>query len=82
MFLRNVVPATAVAVLVLTSPAYAAGAAGPSPTPLILEFALAFTVMTALALRGVAGRALAAVRRRLSPARRHPAQAVRQATDA
>jgi hypothetical protein len=81
MFLRNVFPATAVAVLVLTSPAYAAGAAGPSPTPLILEFALAFLVMTALALKGVAARAFAAVRRRLSPGR--PSRTVvSRATDA
>jgi hypothetical protein len=78
--MRLVIPLTAVALLVLSSPAYAAGEAGPSPTPLILEFALAFTVMTALALKGVASRAMAAVRRRLTPARR-PA-AVSRATDA
>ena len=78
--MRSVIPLTAVALLLLTSPAYAAGSAGPSPTPLILEFALAFTVMTALALKGPASRALAAVRRRLTPVRRPPA--VRRATDA
>jgi hypothetical protein len=67
--MRSVLPLTAFALLVLASPAYAAGGAGPSPTPLILEFALAFGVMTALALRGVAGRAVASVRRRLSSQR-------------
>jgi hypothetical protein len=68
MLPRSVIPVTAVAVLVFSSPASAAGEAGPSPTPLILEFALAFLVMTALALKGPASRLLAAVRRRLTPA--------------
>ena len=68
MLPRSVIPATAAAVLILSSPASAAGAAGPSPTPLILEFALAFGVMTALALRRPAGRLVTAMRRRLTPA--------------
>jgi hypothetical protein len=77
MLPRSVIPATAAAVLVLSSPASAAGAAGPSPTPLILEFALAFAVMTVLALKRPAGRLLASVRRRLTPASRRQAASAR-----
>jgi hypothetical protein len=77
MLPRSVIPATAAAVFILSAPAQAAGAAGPSPTPLILEFALAFAVMTALALKGPASRVFAAAKRRLTPASRRQAASAR-----
>ena len=71
MFLRRVIPAAVFATVILAAPASAAteAAAGPSPTPLILEVALAVLVSIAFAVRGLAGRAMAAARRRLSGAR-------------
>jgi hypothetical protein len=58
--------ATTSALLLLAAPAAAStAAAGPSPTPLILELILAAVVITGLAVRGPASRALSAVRRGL-----------------
>jgi hypothetical protein len=71
MLLRRVIPAAVFAALIAAAPASAAteAATGPSATPLILEVALAVIVMTGLALRRPASRALVAARRRLSSAR-------------
>jgi hypothetical protein len=70
MFLRRLIPASIFAALIFAAPASAAtqAAAGPSATPLILEVTLAVLVMAGLAVRGPAGRAASAVRRRVSSA--------------
>jgi hypothetical protein len=71
MPLRRVIPAAVFTALIAAAPASAAteAAAGPSATPLILEVVLAVLVMTGLAVRRPATRALAAARRRLSSTR-------------
>ena len=70
MNLRRVTVATTAAVLLLAAPAAASTtAAGPSPTPLILELILAAVVVTGMAVRRPASRALAAVRRSLNAPR-------------
>jgi hypothetical protein len=71
MNLRHVTVATTAAVLILASPAAAStpAAAGPSATPLILELILAAVVVTGMALRRPASRALAAVRRTIAAPR-------------
>jgi hypothetical protein len=70
MNLRRVTVATTAAVLLLAAPATAStAAAGPSPTPLILELILAAVVVTGMAIRRPASRALAAVRRSLTAPR-------------
>jgi len=71
MNLRRLAFATTSAVLLLAAPAAAAttAAAGPSPTPLILELILAAVVVTGMAMRRPASRALAAVRRGLAAPR-------------
>jgi hypothetical protein len=72
---RRVIPAAVFAALIAAAPASAAteAAAGPSATPLILEVALAVIVMTGLAVRRPAARALAGARRRLTSAFRRRA---------
>jgi len=80
MNLRRITVATTAAVLILAAPAAAsteAAAAGPSATPLILELILAAVVITGMALRRPARRALAAVRRAITPSRARSAARVR-----
>jgi hypothetical protein len=69
MNLRRLAFATTSATLLLAAPAAASTAAGPSPTPLILELILAAVVVTGMALRQPASRALAAMRRGLTTPR-------------
>ena len=70
MNLRRLAFATTSAVLLLAAPAAAStAAAGPSATPLILELILAAVVVTGMAMRRPASRALAAVRRGLAAPR-------------
>ena len=72
MTLRRLAFATASALLLLAAPAAAsttAAAAGPSATPLILELILAAVVITGIAARGAASRALGALRRGLTAPR-------------
>jgi hypothetical protein len=77
MNLSRLAFATMSAVLLLASPAAAStAAAGPSPTPLILELILAAVVVAGMAARRPASRAVAAIRRGLTP-RRHAATRAR-----
>jgi hypothetical protein len=71
MNLRRLAFATTSALLLLAAPAAASTAApaGPSPTPLILELILAAVVVTGIAVRRPAKRALAALRRHLTEPR-------------
>ena len=71
MTLRRLAFATASALLLLAAPAAASttAAAGPSATPLILELILAAVVITGIAVRGAASRALGALRRGLTAPR-------------
>ena len=71
MNLRRLAFATTSALLLLAAPAAASTAApaGPSPTPLILELILAAVVVTGIAVRRPAKRALAALRRNLTEPR-------------
>ena len=71
MNLRRVTVATTAAVLLLAAPAAAStpAGAGPSATPLILELILAAVVVTGLAVRRPAARALGAVRRTIATPR-------------
>ena len=82
MNLRRVTVATTAAVLLLAAPAAAsstAAAAGPSATPLILELILAAVVVTGLAVRRPAARALGTVRRTLAAPRTRATARARRA---
>ena len=82
MNLRRVTVATTAAVLLLAAPAAAsttAAAAGPSATPLILELILAAVVVTGIAVRRPAARALGAVRRTLATPRTRATAPARRA---
>jgi hypothetical protein len=70
MTLRRLAFATTSALLLLAAPAAAStAAAGPSATPLILELILAAVVITGLAVKGPAMRALSAIRRGITEPR-------------
>jgi hypothetical protein len=70
MTLRRLAFATTSALLLLAAPAAASTAgAGPSATPLILELILAAVVITGLAVKGPAMRALSAIRRGITEPR-------------
>ena len=70
--MSRVTVATITAFLLLagTASASTTAAAGPSPTPLILEVLLAVVVLTGMAVRRPVSRALASVRRAVTPQRR------------
>jgi len=69
---------TAFLLLAGTASASTTAAAGPSPTPLILEILLAAIVITGMAVRRPVSRALAGLRRALTPQKRAAAARARR----